>query len=239
MRKDVNDDDYQSYYNTSHNHVGYPLTQAATPYIVGFPSSYYYEFDLSGGFVPEYTSGGWPDSRILDRQTITFASQTGVKVGVSDDELKGVKVGNYTFVPNYAATALTTPSYVLNADGSSYDRAETTTTMPFRPYFTSTADGARTRSIVFGEEISQLGGDEDQNSSHAGQNLIITTREHKIIVESQLRYVTDVRIVNTAGITMKTFTIKPGEVIETYMINAGIYIVQTEDARYTKKLAVK
>ena len=54
-----------------------------------------------------------------------------------------------------------------------------------------------------------------------------------------MRYVTDVRIVNPAGITMKTFTIKPGEVVETFMINAGVYIVQSTDARYTKKLAVK
>jgi hypothetical protein len=235
-RKDVNSDDYQNYYSESHSYVGYPYTKAGTPYIVGFPGDYYYEFDLSGSFVPEYTAG-WPGSRTLDRQTITFASETGVQIGVSDDELTGVKVGNYTFRPNYAATPLSTPSYVLNADGSSYDKAETTITMPFRPYFTSTSNGARTRSIVFGDEGSQLGGDEDL--SHSGQNLIITTREHKIIVESQLRYVTDVRIVNTAGITMKTFTIKPGEVVETYMINAGVYIVQSTDARYTKKLAVK
>jgi hypothetical protein len=235
-RKDVNSDDYQNYYSESHSYVGYPYTKAGTPYIVGFPGDYYYEFDLSGSFVPEYTAG-WPGSRTLDRQTITFASETGVQIGVSDDELTGVKVGNYTFRPNYAATPLSTPSYVLNADGSSYDKAETTITMPFRPYFTSTSNGARTRSIVFGDEGSQLGGDEDL--SHSGQNLIITTREHKIIVESQLRYVTDVRIVNPAGITMKTFTIKPGEVVETYMINAGVYIVQSTDARYTKKLAVK
>ena len=235
-RKDVNSDDYQNYYSESHSYVGYPYTKAGTPYIVGFPGDYYYEFDLSGSFVPEYTAG-WPGSRTLDRQTITFASETGVQIGVSDDELTGVKVGNYTFRPNYAATPLSTPSYVLNADGSSYDKAETTITMPFRPYFTSTSNGARTRSIVFGDEGSQLGGDEDL--SHSGQNLIITTREHKIIVESQLRYVTDVRIVNTAGITMKTFTIKPGEVVETFMINAGVYIVQSTDARYTKKLAVK
>ena len=54
-----------------------------------------------------------------------------------------------------------------------------------------------------------------------------------------MRYVTDVRIVTPAGITLKTFTINPGEVIETYMVNRGIYIVQTVDARYTKKLAVR
>ena len=235
-RKDVNRDDYQNYYSEPHSYVGYPYSQAGMPYIVGFPGDYYYEFDLSGSFVPDYTAG-WPGDRVLDRQTITFASEYGAAIGISDDELKGVKVGDYTFRPNYAATDLTTASYVLNTEGSSYDRAETTTTIPFRPYFTSAADGARTRSIVFGDEGSQLGGEGD--SSHSGQNLIITTREHKIIVESQLRYVTDVRIVNTAGITMKTFTIKPGEVVETFMINAGVYIVQSTDARYTKKLAVK
>lgn len=237
LRKDVNKDDYQIYYNTSHNHVGYPLAQGGTPYIIGFPGDYYYEFDLSGSFMPEYTAG-WPDTRVLDRQTMTFASEAGVQIGVSDDELNNVKVGSYTFRPNYGAKKLTTSSYALNADGSSYEKVETTTTIPFRPYFTSSAD-VRTRSIIFGEDGTQLGGDEDMNPSREGQNLIITTREHKIIVESQLRYVTDVRIVNPAGITMKTFTIKPGEVVETYMINAGVYIVQSTDARYTKKLAVK
>ena len=233
-RKDVNTDDYQNYYSNSHSYVGYPYSQAGKPYIVGFPGDYYYEFDLSGSFVPEYTAG-WSGDRILDAQTITFASEMGAQIAVSDDELKGVKVGNYTFRPNYAARDLTTASYVLNANGDSYDKVETTTTIPFRPYFISSAD-VRTRSIVFGDDNAQFGGDE---KSRAAQDLIITTREHKIIVESQLRHVTDVRIVNTAGITMKTFTIKPGEVVETYMINAGVYIVQTTDARHTKKLAVK
>ena len=172
---------------------------------------------------------------MLDAQTITFASEEGAKIAVSDDELKDVKVGNYTFRPNYASRELTTASYVLNGEGSSYDKTEATTTIPFRPYFTSGAN-VRTRSIVFGDESTQFGSEE---KSHSGQDLIITTRQHKIIVESQLRYVTDVRIVNTAGITMKTFTIQPGEVVETYMINAGVYIVQTSDARYTRKLAVK
>ena len=233
--KDVNRDEYQNYYNNPHDYVGYAYAKAGTPYIVGFPGDYYYEFDLSGSFVPEYTAG-WPDNRILDRQTITFASEKGVKIAVSDDELKDVKVGNYTFRPNYASRELTTASYVLNGEGSSYDKAEATTTIPFRPYFTSGAD-VRTRSIVFGDENTEFGSEEKR--SHTGQDLIITTREHKIIVESQLRYVTDVRIVNPAGITMKTFTIKPGEVVETFMINAGVYIVQTTDARYTRKLAVK
>ena len=201
---------------------------------MGFPGDYYYEFDLSGSFVPEYTAG-WPENRVLDAQTITFASEEGAKIAVSDDELKDVKVGNYTFRPNYASRELTTASYVLNGEGNSYDLTATTTTIPFRPYFTSGAN-VRTRSIIFGDEDSQFGGDE---RLHTDQNLIITTREHKIIVESRLQRDVDVRIVSPAGITMKAFNIKPGEIIENYMINAGVYIVQTTDARYMKKLAVK
>ena len=237
MSKDSNSDEYQNYYNEPHDYVGYPLEQPGTPYLIGFPGDYYYEFDLSGSFVPEYTAG-WPYERKLDRQTVTFASWSGGRIGVSDDELKEVKVGSYTFLPNYTTKTLATPSYVLNGEGSSYDKAETTTTVPFRPYFTSTA-GSRTRSIIFGDENAQFGGDEDLNPSYASQDLIITAADHKIIVESQLRYVTDVRIVTPAGVTLKTFTIKPTEVIETYMPNRGVYIVQSADARYTKKLAVR
>ena len=241
QRKDANSDEYQNYYSTSHDHVGYPLSQAGTPYIVGFPGDYYYEFDLSGSFVPENTAN-WPYERNLDRQTITFASKTGVTIAVSDDELNEVKVSNcnYAFQPNYSSRELDGSAYVLNDEGSSYEKVATTTAaIPFRPYFTSATAGSRTRSIVFGDENSQFGGDEDMNQSHTGQNLIITARGHKIVVESQLRHVTDVRIVNPAGITIKTFTIQPGEVVETFMVNQGVYIVQSADARYTKKLAVR
>ena len=238
LRKDANSDEYQNYYSNPHDFVGYPLSQAGTPYIVGFPGDYYYEFDLSGSFVPENTAI-WPIERTLGRQTITFASEAGVTIQVSDDELNKVKADNYTFQPNYSSRKLDATAFVLDAEGSRYNKVEAATNaIPFRPYFTAGTD-ARTRSIVFGEESSQFGGDEDMNQSHTGQDLIITTRGHKIVVESQLRYITDVRIVNTAGITMKTFTIKPGEVVETFMINQGIYIVQSNDARYTKKLAVR
>ena len=238
LRKDANSDEYQNYYSTSHNHIDYPLSQAGTPYIVGFPGDYYYEFDLSGSFVPENTAI-WPIERTLGRQTITFASEPGVTIAVSDDELNKVKADNYTFQPNYSSRKLDATAFVLDAEGSKYNKVETTTAaIPFRPYFTADAN-VRTRSIVFGEDVSQFGGDEDVNPSHTGQDLIITTRQHKIIVESQLRYITDVRIVNTAGITVKTFTIKPGEIVETFMTTPGIYIVQSTDARYTKKLAVR
>ena len=47
---DVNQDDYQrNYYSGAHDYGDYPRSVADKPYLIGFPSAYYYEFDLSGG----------------------------------------------------------------------------------------------------------------------------------------------------------------------------------------------
>ena len=58
-------------------------------------------------------------------------------------------------------------------------------------------------------------------------------------MESALTYTTDVRIVNLAGITINSFTIEPGESVETRINNAGVYIVESTDGRYIKKLSVR
>ena len=63
--------------------------------------------------------------------------------------------------------------------------------------------------------------------------------KHKIVVTSTLKYTTDVRIVNTAGQVLDKFAIKPGETIETRIQNAGVFIVQDEEGKYIKKLAVE
>ena len=238
LSRDINSDEYQNYYNTTHNYSGYPYSQRGTPYIVGFPGDYYYEFDLSGSFVPEYTAG-WPDDRTLDEQVITFASEPGISIAVSDDELKDVKVGSYTFRPNYSSHELAAGVYVLNADGSSYDKTDAkTAAIPFRPYFTAGAD-ARTRTIVFGDDDSQPGDEDDKRIGGDAGDLIITAQRHVITVESKLNHTVDVRIVNLAGITVNSFAIAPGEVIETRVNISGVYIVQPSDTKYTKKLAVK
>ena len=121
-----------------------------------------------------------------------------------------------------------------------------------RPYFMLTSEvpasaarkttrgvGESVQSIIFSEEQTQLHGDEDREQIDEAYSLSIYAKRKKIVVESALKYTTDVRIVNTAGITMATFTIEPGETVETRINNSGVYIVQTSDARYTKKLAVK
>ena len=255
---DKNEDTYQTYYNTPRTYVGYPRLAQAVPYLIGFPGKMYYEFDLSGNFKATTTDDPNPD-KVLE-QTITFASKasTGsdiVTIGVSDDEteegvsyeVNGVK---YIFKPSYMNTALAagTDNYTLSTDGSSYNKVPATGTATevyaFRPYFTSkVVNGGRsvTRAIVFSNDDSQLKGVEEKgnpNDEDPG-NLSIYAKKHKIIVESALNRDVDIRIVNAAGITVATFTLEPGETVETRIINAGVYIVQSADNRYIKKLAVK
>jgi hypothetical protein len=112
----------------------------------------------------------------------------------------------------------------------------------FRPYFVGplTTSGAReaTRSIFFSGNEEAMGSHEANEANETG-TLSVHAGKRKIIVTSSLKFTTDVRILNTAGLTMKTFAIKPGETIETRILNAGVYIVQDEEGKYTKKLSVK
>ena len=70
-------------------------------------------------------------------------------------------------------------------------------------------------------------------------NLIVKGGKKKITVESQLRYTVDVRIVTPAGITLSTYSIEPGEVVETRVQSPGVYIVEGENGKYIKKVIVR
>ena len=275
-QEDLNNDTYQTYYSNARSFTAYPMVTKGTPYVIGFPGSTYYEFDLSGTFTPTTTAD--PNPGKLDKQTITFASQMGTTIGVSDDEMAGVSntySGNtYTFKPSYLNESFAAGSdiYTLqseydsdndanhepdcssfvkvpDAPGEGADPVPDTEVAAFRPYFTSAVTssggggGARpvTRAIVFGNDDSELKGVEekgDPDDEDLG-TLNIYSKKHKIIVESALTRDIDVRIVNTAGITVASFTLEPGETVETRIVNAGVYIVQSADNRYIKKLAVK
>ena len=261
------DDSNHDYYKSSRTHANYPRLAAVMPYIIGFPGERYYEFDLSGNFEALTAKSTRPVK--LKAQTITFASKPGATtIHVSDDEIEAMKANtthdNYTFLPSYMNETLksvavndnTKPrSYALNADGNAYiavtraaDADEGTgnvSVLAFRPYFTSVA-GTRparnyTRSIIFSNEDSQLKGVEERGDpkDEAAGALNIYAKKHKIVVESSLAYTTDVRIVNLAGITINSFTIEPGETVETRINNAGVYIVEPTEARYIKKLTVR
>ena len=262
-QNDNNYDKYQEYYGSSRRFTDYPLLTKAVPYIIGFPGKTYYEFDLSGDFVAGTTAEVKPAQ--LGKQTITFVSPVNTTIYVSDMEMDGKSVTydgkTYTFKPSYLNEELavvtkvennktsTTYSYVLNTDGSAYDKVPDNATAEvaaFRPYFsnTVTTSNARpvTRSIIFSDDDSQLKGileRGDPTKEEAGGTLNIYAKKHKIVVESALTYTTDVRIVNMTGMTVNTFTIEPGETVETRINTSGVYIVQTTDGHYIKKLAVR
>jgi hypothetical protein len=243
---DHNDDKYhETYYSTSHTYEGYPRAQAATPYIIGFPGSIYYEFDLSGKFIPENTK-----TRIeaLPVQTITFASKPAITIGVSDIELAAgdVKNGDYTFRPNYMSKNIAAGDYLLNAAGSSYDvQAAAKAAVPFRPYFVNTAAAPakgnnmqKVRHITFNQPGTSFGGGNDDDLSEGIQDgMNIYAKKGKIIVESGLSYAVDVRIVTTSGATVTVFTVEPGEKVETIVPSTGLYVVGAGE--HSKKLRVE
>ena len=258
---DQNGDDYQEddgnrdYYKYAHTYPSYPRIAAATPYIIGFPGERYYEFDLSGSFEAKTALATYPQK--LGQQTITFASKPGdTTIEVSDDQItakaSSTTANGYYFKPSYLnetfAAKANAGIYTLDEKGDSYDVIPSTgdavTVSAFRPYFMKASGGGSarqlTRSIVFNSNKSELKGVEERdNPKEVGGSLNIYSKKHLIVVESALTYNVDVIITNTAGIIVNKFTIKPGEAIETRIYNAGVYIVQPSEIRFTKKLSVK
>lgn len=254
---DENLDNYREFYQSSRSYEGYPFLKAGTPYLIGFPGKKYYEFDLSGVFEakPKHSLETIPK---IGAQVITFASKGTIPVSDPLAVNGGTDVP-YNFWANFIDTEMPTGSYVLNekdivdeddesvvlepAGNGFYPAAVGAKTVPFRPFFTTSTKAARqrTRGILFGY------GDRDEREKHEAEpreadepgRLIIRSGRQRIIVSSSLSESTTVRIVNVSGITLHTFDIAPGETIEKFIPNQGVYIVQTINGRYTKKLAVK
>lgn len=245
---DLNTDEYQTYYNSERTYSKYSRLQAATPYLIGFPGITYYEFDLSGNWTTSTTA--YPQPNQLEQQIITFASKPGEKI-LASDQAAGVTEDNYTYVPNFlncGFKAGTANTFVLNGKGSSYDVVPAESATPvevyaFRPYFTRSASAREeTRSIVFSEEQMETKevkehGDPTEGELNGG--LKVWTKKDKIYVQSSLSFTEDLRIVTPAGITVATFTVKPGQKVEVQADFSGIYVVHTLDGKYIKKVAVK
>ncbi len=233
-RQDQNTDIYQQqYYAATKTYDDYPYSEGGKPYIIGLPGSTYYEFDLSGTFVPEHPLDAVD---ALDPQFVTFASPAGGSIAKSDDELaaKKTEFGGYVFMPTYLNSTIDAGAYVLNADGDGYEvTADATASVPFRPYFTAAGGGGAkefkgpmTRAITFSRVSASVGNDEEktQPEEELGGELIVYAKNSRIFVQSGLLDETAVRIVNTGGALIRVFTIQPGQTVETSTA-PGIYIV--------------
>ena len=252
--QDANLDQYQQYYNNTRTFTNYPRACAGVPYLIGFPGAYYYEFDLSGEFVAnftkDYVSNPIPQ---LPQQAIIFASKPGITVNVSDTELsQGAVVKTkensnqrFTFRPNYLTTTIGAGNYLLSDRGDKYALTDASSkARPFRPYFEpGGSSGTRgenpVTSIIFNDDDTRLEVGDTDNRMRVGEDFLIDGGRKKITCESQLHYTTDVRIVTPAGITLTTFSIQPSEYVETRVETAGVYIVYADNGKYVKKVIVR
>ncbi len=240
---DKNADSYQTYYETARDYEGYPRLAQATPYAIGFPGSDYNEFDLSGEWTAPNTAS--PAPALVSRQVITFASKPAVTIAVSDTELAAQSLDGYTFTPTYMTQDVA--GYILNADGNRFERTESGTAQPFRPYFTATsqpqsAPAHRIAShITIDSSHQAIGydGDEPGENQQDDGAFYITVNRRRIVVSSTLQSETHVHIVNVGGQAIASFVVQPGETVETPVNSAGVYIVRAADGRYTKKLVVR
>ena len=254
---DANQDVYQTYYNNSRTYNKYARLMSDTPYIIGFPGDTFYEFDLSGKFSPAHTASWDKYVKDLAKQIITFASEEGTQIGVSD-KVTGTAFEGYTFKPSYLNMALEagTNSYVLSEHGDSYDKVpaasdDDETPVPptlveaFRPYFVDTpsGNGAKRRlaeRIIFDmSDGSSTFDDNDPRQDEAGGELIFYTKTHLVGVKSTLNKAIDVLIVNTSGQTIGSFTIHGGETVETPVPSTGVYIIRAAGGKYNRKVTIK
>ncbi len=248
--KDKNEDKYQElYYSKEYLESLYPVSDypyltAGTPYIIGFPGSTYYEFDLSGEWTP---ANRYQNQTIASpgKQTSTFVSGAGAMVGISDNELTATAKDGYTFLPNYMSKKV--EGYLLSSSGDSFDQTATATAaVPFRPYFIAgpVTGSAKPRNaaerIVFDTaDATFTFEDNDPTQGEVGGELKFYTKKNLIGVTSTLRTATDVAIFNTSGLTIASFTIQPNETIETPLPTSGVYIIRAAGGKYNKKISVK
>lgn len=231
-RSDKNGDVYHRYYSESHSYEHYPLLTADTPYIIGFPGSSYYEFDLSGAFdqsspeiIGRHTAE--PVAR-LRRQVVSFVSPQQTEVSVTDD-IEPVSHNGYLFRPNYQSASVAATGYTMTSDGSSFTHpVGTVRAVPFRPYFVKTGS-AGAPEIVF-TDISDAS---SEQLPSADGGLLISSERGKIVVTSAMRTDATVRIHTVSGISVAAFTIQPGQTVVTPVSATGVYIVNR------KKLLVK
>ena len=232
-QKDKNADtylQYRQYYDSERTYANYPLLSAAMPYIIGLPGKTYYEFDLSGNFEAENTAV--PITKI-GKQILSFVSNKREHIRVSDDEIEEAETTvnysgqNYTFKPSYLNETLAVGNnYVLNTEGSSFDKTVAATNVSaFRPYFTGpTPAGARqfvAQRIAFGSTDGEI---YDGPESALG-GLEIYVKDHRIITTSHLKEAVVISIVNVGGISLANYVLQPGETVETRVQNTGVYIV--------------
>ena len=255
-QKDKNKDTYQEYYKNPRTYSNYARLTNGTPYLIGFPGITYYEFDLSGQF--EVRTAYSPQPARIKQQVITFVSDTGSLIDVSDQELKEMEKtvkyngAEYIFKPSYlneelaaypaepAASTTYDVNFALNEAGNSFALVNGTAKSidAFRPFFTGkkTAPAAGAREFNYIEFGNVTDGTMEPDEDVMGREngfLEIYARGREIVTTSHLKNKITVHIVNATGALLASYSLEPGKTVVTPVTAPGTYIVNK------KKLYIK
>ena len=233
-----------NYYSDNNRHYeGYPYPQAATPYIIGFPGTRYYEFDLSGEWNTSHVND--PRPMTLSKQVITFASPTDQVIAASD-AATGVTKDGYTFMPNYLNCTLDNQSYVLKADGSGYEKVTGTKDVEaFRPYFVGS--GGHAKEILFSETDGKMDAtpkvDSDNEPSTIAESgvksITFTPGVGTITAKSTVSEPRVVLVYGVGGALVKAFDLKQNSSVTIHVPSGLVYAVRTVSGDYSSKLFVR
>ena len=235
---DKNGDDYYKYsgYEDARKYSDYPYYNAETPYLIGFPDATYYEFDLSGQFVPQNTVNSIV---ALPAQVMTFVSNTrggGTSIAASDEMVK--EDGRYQTVGGYVLTGylqkdeIPANDYVLNAAGSSFDKIDVAQeAVPFRSYFNKakSSDAKETRRLVIGHDSDSKGEFDADKKADLEHTIRIYVQDRNLVVESS--YETDLNIYYVSGQFIKRIHVETGT--NTYDgFRPGFYLVGKQKVHF-------
>lgn len=219
---DKNTDRYQDYYSKDYyskekrKYDNYAYLTAATPYIVAFPGKHYYEFDMSGEFVPQNT---YTPIAKLDKQVVTMVSTDNTTIAVTDDENLVKEVNGYQFAGTYQAKDIN--GYLMNADGSAFEAANNATTVPFRGYLIKSGNnGNAPRRILIGNATEE----EEPIEDITNRGLTIYGKKDAIYIESTLEYEATVTIYSLSGQVISRVNVKPMTREVVTVPSRGVYI---------------
>ena len=214
---DANGDQYQQYYSQAERiKENYPYIEAYTPYIVAFPGKKYYEFDMSGQFVPSNTN---KEIAKLSPQVVTFVSVDNAVIDVTDNALldKTTQVDKYSYTGAFINRARS-DAYVLNDAGSAFQN-ETGSIVPFRAYMSTAASGAPGRL-----HIGNATEEEEQLEDITNRGLTIYGKKNVIYIESSLEYEATVVIYSPSGQMITRVKVQPKSKETVKVPSRGIYI---------------
>ena len=214
---DANGDQYQEYYSQEERiKEGYPFIEAYTPYIVAFPGQSYYEFDMSGQFVPANTGS---EIAKLSPQVVTFVSREKETIRVTDDALveQKMKADNYDYVGAFVNRTRTN-EYVLNDVGSSFQK-ESGDIVPFRAYMSVSAANAPRRILI--GNVSEV---EEPMEEMVNRGITIYGGKDAIYIESTLEHETMVTIYNLSGQAVRRVKVMPMSKERVTVPSQGVYI---------------